>query len=123
MVWLLVALGGGVGATLRFAFSLLEARIFARHERPNDARGTLVSNLIACFVAGVALGGLAGPDAEAWRALLIVGFCGGLSTYSSFALELWEMVGERRWARSVGISALNIVCGTLLLWAGYALTS
>jgi CrcB protein len=123
MTWLLAALGGGVGALLRFVFSGVEARVFAGRERPNDARGTLISNLVACFVVGLAIGGLAAPDAEAWRALMIVGFCGGLSTYSSFARELWDMIGERRWARVAGISALNIVCGTLLLWAGYALTA
>jgi len=76
MTVLLVALGGGFGAALRF---------FCAHNL--DARvpwGTLLVNTVGSFVlglcSGLALDGLA-------LALVGVGFCGGLTTYSAFAVQ------------------------------------
>jgi CrcB protein len=73
---LLVALGAAVGAPLRFAVGLwLDRRLHW---------GTLAVNLVGSFVLGI----LVGAAVEGhWLALLGTGFCGGLTTYSAFAVQ------------------------------------
>ena len=73
---LLVALGGGAGAALRFS---LGKRLDGTFHT-----GTLVANTSACLVIGLASG--AALTGSVW-ALVATGFCGGLSTYSSFAVQ------------------------------------
>jgi CrcB protein len=73
---LLVAAGGAAGAGLRFSLGkLLDGRLHV---------GTLTANTLACLVIGLAGG--AALTGAAW-ALVATGFCGGLSTYSSFAVQ------------------------------------
>ena len=76
MTWLLVALGAAVGAPLRFtAAHLLDGRL---------PRGTILVNWVGSLLLGWFTGlGLSG----ATIALLGTGFCGGLTTYSSFAVQ------------------------------------
>jgi len=73
---LLVAVGGAAGAALRFTLGkLLDGTLHV---------GTLTANTLACLVIGLAGG--AALTGAAW-ALVATGFCGGLSTYSSFAVQ------------------------------------
>ncbi len=76
MTWLLVALGAAVGAALRYvAGHLLDGRFH---------RGTILVNWVGSLLLGFFSGlGLAGHT----MALLGTGFCGGLTTYSSFAVQ------------------------------------
>lgn len=77
MTVLLVALGAGVGAAVRFATARrLDGRGFAR--------GTWLVNVVGSALLGLLVGSGAGADV---LALLGVGFCGGLTTYSSFAVQ------------------------------------
>lgn len=80
---LLVALGAAVGAPLRYLAGLwLDRRLHW---------GTLVVNLVGSFVLGL----LVGAAVEGrWLALLGTGFCGGLTTYSAFAVQ--SVQGGRR---------------------------
>lgn len=76
MTGLLVALGAGMGAPLRFlAGRRLDRRLHW---------GTLAVNLVGSFVLGVLVGGAVSGNAFA---LLGTGFCGGLTTYSAFAVQ------------------------------------
>ena len=85
MTPLLVALGAALGAVLRFAAS----RRIDREEFPH---GTFAVNVIGSFVLGALAGaGVTGDGLS----LLGVGFCGGLTTYSSFAVQAHER-GPRR---------------------------
>jgi CrcB protein len=76
MTPLLVALGAGVGAALRF---LVAHRLDRRMPW-----GTLTVNVVGSFVLGLVSGLAPGDDA---LALLGVGFCGGFTTYSAFAVQ------------------------------------
>lgn len=84
MTLLLVALGAAVGAPLRF--------VAGHHLDREVPRGTLLVNVAGSFLLGL-FSGLALSD-HAW-ALLGVGFCGGLTTYSSFAVQT-SRLGVRR---------------------------
>jgi CrcB protein len=85
MTVLLVALGAGVGAALRFMSA-------SWLDRPGFAWGTWAVNLTGSCVIGVVVGAGAGAHATA---LLATGLCGGLTTYSSFAVQTHER-GPRR---------------------------
>ena len=83
MTALLVAAGAAVGAPLRF----LVGHFLDRHLH----WGTLAVNLTGSFVLGALVGGAVGGNAFA---LLGTGFCGGLTTYSAFAVQ--SVGGGRR---------------------------
>jgi fluoride exporter len=82
---LLVMIGGGLGAVSRYAVSLLSARLWG----PHFPWGTLTVNLIGCFLIGLLF---ALADRARWltpdlRLLLVTGYLGALTTFSTFALE------------------------------------
>jgi CrcB protein len=81
----LVVFGGGLGAASRYGIGLLAARVWGTH----FPWGTLTANLIGCFLIGLLFAladraRLLSPDI---RLLLITGYLGALTTFSSFALE------------------------------------
>lgn len=81
---LLVALGGAMGSVLRSLASLALVRWLG----VQSPWPTAAVNVLGCFVAGVALGRLAGsPPDHALRSFLIVGVLGGFTTFSAFAGE------------------------------------
>lgn len=84
MNWLLVMLGGAVGAPLRY---LTDRAVQARHDTVFPW-GTLVVNVIGSLLlgalAGAALAGVAGTGVQL---LVGTGFCGALTTYSTFSYE------------------------------------
>jgi CrcB protein len=78
--------------------------------------GTLAANLIGGYLVGVAVGVFnALPQLDpAWRLLLITGFLGGLTTFSSFSAEVVAFLNEGRLGLALG-TALAHVTGSLLL--------
>jgi CrcB protein len=108
VTWLLVALGAAVGAPLRYAAGhLLDGRL---------PRGTILVNwvgsLLLGWFSGVGLGGHL-------LALLGVGFCGALTTYSSFAVQTHDR-GPRLGSVNV---VVTLVPALLLCWLGFVLGS
>jgi CrcB protein len=113
----LVFIGGVLGSLWRFWWSGLVAQRFGE----TFPFGTLVVNITASFALGLisgALGHMSDHElATALQQLLAVGVCGGLSTFSSFSLQTWNLLSERRWLAAT----LNIVFSTALCFAGVAL--
>jgi fluoride exporter len=103
-----IALAGGVGATVRFLSGALAPR------RP--ARATIAVNLVASLLAGLATGLM--PLDDAWRAVLVTGFCGGMSTYSAFAVQAVEQLERRRGGHALATIAVTVVGGALAASAG-----
>lgn len=106
-----IAIAGGLGAAVRFLAGA------AATERP--ARATISVNIIASLLAGVATGLL--PLDGAWQAILVTGFCGGLSTYSAFAVQAVEQLEHRRAGHALATMALTLVCGTIAAGLGLLL--
>ncbi len=99
---LLIALGGGTGSVLRYLVSLWMARCCPS---PFPV-GTFAVNMLGCFLMGLLLG-LADRHAvfnEELRSLLIIGFCGGFTTFSTFSAENVNLFGSG----SYGLAALYI---------------
>lgn len=106
MTPLLVALGAAVGAPLRYLLGRALDRRAPGSTAWNLHWGTLVVNLAGSFLLGALVGGGASGHA---MALLGTGFCGGLTTYSSFTVQAVE--NER--LRSAAYVVLTI-CGCVL---------
>jgi CrcB protein len=105
MTVLLVALGGAVGAVLRFV-------VAARLDR-DVPWGTLAVNVVGSLVLGLLVGLSVGAHPYA---LLGVGFCGGLTTYSGFAVQSARL----RW-RGAAYAAGTIVLAVGAAALGYLL--
>jgi CrcB protein len=111
---LLVALGAAVGAPLRY---LTDRAIQARH-RSAFPWGTLTVNVAGSLLLGFLI---ARPSGTALTALLGTGFCGALTTYSTFSYETLLLVrkGERRLAAANAIG--SILAGLAAAYVGLLL--
>ncbi len=117
---ILVCLGGAAGSGTRFGTDLLFRR-WAPELGAGFPLATLGVNLVGCLLMGLGYGLLARGNqdyAEELRALLLVGFCGGLTTFSTFA--------NQTLALDAGKGFLNVaasVCGCLLMtWLGLTIS-
>lgn len=108
---LAIAAAGGAGAVVRFLAGALP------HRRP--VRATLIVNLAASLLAGALAGGLV--DDEALRATLVTGFCGGMSTYSAFAVQAVEQLEGRRGGPAIATLTATVVGGAIAASAGLLL--
>jgi fluoride exporter len=118
---LLVALGGAVGAVGRFWLG----GVLLRQLGSGFPWGTLAVNLIGSFAAGFIAIWLEGrgPAALYWRAFLIVGVLGALTTYSALMLECLLYARSQRSGLMFGYLAITLVSGLALVWLGARMAS
>lgn len=85
--------------------------------------GTFMVNIIGCFIIGLFFGLLekAHVMTPGENVLLITGFCGGFTTFSSFADDMWVLGNKGDWGTFVFYLAASVIVGVLLVWAGRAL--
>lgn len=92
-----VAIGAALGALLRWWLGMRLNSYF-----PSIPPGTIAANLIGGYVIGAAIAFFSsfGALAPEWRLLVITGFCGGLTTFSTFSAELLVLLrsGQVLWA-------------------------
>lgn len=115
-----VVIGGALGSACRWLISLKLNDVF-----PDLPLGTLLVNIAGGFVIGaVSAAVLKLPTLDpAWRLLVVSGFCGGFTTFSTFSAEVVSMLqtGKVGWATA---TVLAHVAGSLLAtFAGYALVT
>ncbi|TWI54978.1 camphor resistance protein CrcB [Pseudomonas duriflava] len=115
---LAIALGAAAGAVLRWFLGLrLNALL------PFVPPGTLAANLIGGYVIGLALAFFAATPSLSpeWRLLIVTGFCGGLTTFSTFSAEVVALLQQGRIAWALGAIAVH-VCGSLMMTGAGMLT-
>ena len=120
MTWLMVALGSALGGMARYGVGLLVARAVGAA----FPWGTLLINVVGSFVIGfygaLTLADGAMPASPEARAFVMVGFCGGFTTFSSFSLQTVDLLqaGETVAAGGyiVGSVALCVAGAALGYW-------
>ncbi|HFR4115945.1 TPA: fluoride efflux transporter CrcB [Yersinia enterocolitica] len=102
---LAVFIGGGVGSVVRWLVSL-KLNSFS----PNIPVGTLIVNLVGAFIIGLTLAlftRITHID-PVWKLLITTGFCGGLTTFSTFSVEVVYLLQDGKLAWAAGTVALNL---------------
>ena len=112
---LAISLGAALGALLRWQLGLKLNSI-----SPSLPVGTLVANLIGGYLVGLAIAYFAQASqiAPEWRLLIITGFCGGLTTFSTFSAEVVTLLGAGRLAWAMGSIAAHVVGSLAMTLAG-----
>ncbi len=118
MIVFLVFAGGAVGSALRY---VTDRWVQGRHAL-RFPLGTSTVNLVGCFVLGLVSGGVADAGWSAHvQALLGTGFCGGLTTFSTFSVETVELLGGRLTIRAVAYVVISVGLGVALAALGWTL--
>lgn len=110
---LAIALGTTSGAWLRWGLGLQLNALF-----PSIPPGTIAANMIGAYLIGLAIAFFAvSPNlSPEWRLLVVTGFCGGLTTFSTFSAETMTLIQQGRLLWAMGAIAIH-VAGSLLMTA------
>lgn len=112
-----IFIGAGLGALLRWWLGLTLDSYF-----PRIPPGTLAANLIGGYIIGVAVAFFATYSelAPEWRLFIITGFCGGLTTFSTFSSEIVALLQQGQSLEACGAAALHLAGSVLMTFAGIA---
>ena len=114
--FLLICLAGAAGTGSRYLLTLWTGRLFGSA----FPYGTLAVNLAGCFaITALAQAGASLLWSPTLRAVLAVGFLGGLTTYSTFNYESTRLVQEGAFGTAAANVALTIVGGFIAGWLGF----
>lgn len=113
---LIVGTGGFMGSVARYLTQL----IVERYLHSTFPWGTFVANVAGCFVIGLVYalaerGNLLSPE---WRIFMTVGFCGGFTTFSSFAYNNLTMLAESNLVQLFGNITLSLIFGMAAVYLG-----
>lgn len=111
-----VAIAGGLGTLTRYGLSSL-VQHFTKGHLP---WGTIAVNLLGCFVFGLIWASLRGQDwfTHEWRVIILVGFMGAFTTFSSYIFETGELINMQQWLAVIGNVALQNVVGLGAFFGG-----
>ena len=110
-----IALGAAFGALLRWQLGSKLNSVF-----PTIPPGTLVANLIGAYVIGLCIAFFATYPAISpeWRLLVVTGFCGGLTTFSTFSAEITALLQQGRVSWALGAVAVHVAGSITMTFAG-----
>jgi CrcB protein len=114
--YLMVALGGAIGTVGRYWLSGIVARLVGE----TFPWGTLLINVSGSFVIGF-FGTLTGPDGRVFagattRQFVMIGICGGYTTFSSFSLQTLNLMNDGEWLHAGGNIVLSVVLCLIGVW-------
>jgi fluoride exporter len=119
---LIVAIGGAIGSVARYWVSGLVAdrmvgRIFPWNTFAVNVTGSFIIGILAAFTLAE------GRVPSTWRPFvvnfLMVGFCGGYTTFSSFSLQTLTLINDREWLFAGGNILLSVITCMIGVWLGY----
>lgn len=105
-----ISIGASLGALLRWQLGLRLNTLF-----PDLPPGTLVANIVGGYIVGLAIAffGNFSEIAPEWRLFIITGFCGGLTTFSTFSAEVVNLLQVGRYG--LAITSVGLHVGTSLI--------
>lgn len=121
MLILLTFIGCALGGVFRYLVTLLIARFFGEQ----FPWGTLVVNAVGSFLLGLVLGsGLSAKDvwlsSDSAYAFAALGFCGGLTTFSTFSLQTFSLVSDQAWGKALANILGSVLLCVFCVLSGYA---
>jgi CrcB protein len=118
-IW--IAIGSALGGMARYWCSGVAARLIGE----TFPWGTFIVNVVGSFIIGF-FSTLTGPDGRVYagttvRQFVMVGICGGYTTFSSFSLQTLDLLKEGEMFRAGANIGLSVVSCMLAVWAGHLL--
>ena len=113
---LLVGAGGAVGSVLRFLVSELTNKYYYQ----SFPLATFAINILGCFCIGLFINLI--PTNTSLKMLLIVGFCGGFTTFSTFARETLDLINHNQVAIAFAYTIFSCIVGVCAVWLGIILS-
>jgi CrcB protein len=112
-----ICVGGSLGCVLRWFIAL-----WLNGPPSIVPLGTLAANLIGAYIVGIAVAFFTLNEniAPEWRVLVITGFCGGLTTFSSFSAEVVTLLRNHRMLWAFSTIGLHLFGSLLMTFAGFA---
>jgi CrcB protein len=117
-LFLMVGLGSALGGMGRFGIS----HWMLNRQMDSFPYGTLLVNVVGSFLIGFLFYFTASagrfPLEQGWRELLMVGFCGGFTTFSTFSFQVLEQLKEQQWLAAGANIVLSVGCCLVAVAAG-----
>lgn len=116
-----IAVGSALGGIARYWCSGVAARWIGE----TFPWGTIFVNVLGSFIIGF-FATLTGPDGRIFagttvRQFVMIGLCGGYTTFSSFSLQTLYLMDDGEWLYATGNVVISVVACLLAVWAGHAL--
>jgi len=115
-----ISIGASAGALLRWWLGTALNSLF-----PAVPPGTLAANLVGGYIIGVAIAlfSLLPSLSPEWRLLVVTGFCGGLTTFSTYSAELVTLLQQGRLAWACGAALVHLLGSVVMVFAGIGTVS
>jgi CrcB protein len=119
---LAIAAGGAVGACFRGSIYVFASHIHTGPIRAGYPRGTYIANILGSFVLGLLFGlTISAQVSVEARNFVGTGFCGSLTTFSTFSNDSYALIEKRRWKQLAVHLFLNLIVGFAAAAFGYYL--
>lgn len=121
---LCVFVGSGLGGVTRFLVSTWFSNVLQWRSLGSLLPwATLTVNIAGCFIIGLIYGLIehGANISPAWRTAITVGFCGGLTTFSTFGREALLMIQSGQICSGLIYTFISVIVGITAAWAGFAL--
>ena len=115
MSWFMVFIGGGLGSVVRYGISMF----VLRHFQDNLPIATLVSNVFACLLLALVFSlnsDFQGVGGRLLKLAVVVGFCGGFSTFSTFSYETVQLIKNGNHLVAAGNVIISVAFCLILLY-------
>lgn len=120
MTYLWVAIGSAIGGVGRYWCGALVSARWG----DDFPWGTILVNVAGSFVIGV-VAAMGNSYDRPWlpaqevRAFIVVGFCGGYTTFSAFSLQTLDLLREGAWMHALGNVVVSVILCLIAVWLGY----
>ena len=114
---ILVLLGGGIGSVIRYLISYF----FNKYQTTSFPWPTFIANSLGCFLIGLFFAYTLknNVQSETLKLLLITGFCGGFTTFSTFSLENLQLIQNQNYTLAITYTISSLLIGTIAVFLGF----